>query len=101
MCLCPFEYQASKHAVVGLLRATVQDLFGSRIHAACVCPGFTNTPMLEGPLSDPQVRAAIEGMVSFNRLVEPDEIARLISFVAENPALNGAVLHANLGQKQA
>ena len=77
------------------------DLFGAQIHAACVCPGFTDTPMLEGPLSDPQVRQAVESMVSFNRLVEPEEVARLIAFVAENPALNGAVLHANLGQKQA
>jgi NAD(P)-dependent dehydrogenase (short-subunit alcohol dehydrogenase family) len=85
---------------VGLLRATVQDLFGAGIHAACVCPGFTHTPMLEGALLDPTVRAAIEGMVSFGRLVVPEEIAELVAFVAENPALNGAILHANLGQKQ-
>jgi hypothetical protein len=30
--------------------------------------------------------------------LEPDEIARLLLFCAENPAVNGSVLHANLGQ---
>eukprot|EP00750_Incisomonas_marina_P015783 INCI18638.1.p1 GENE.INCI18638.1~~INCI18638.1.p1 ORF type:complete len:823 (+),score=107.91 INCI18638.1:148-2616(+) len=103
------SYTASKHAVVGLMRASVQDLFGSGIHCACVCPGFTDTPMLDDALEVQMglegdelgaVRKAIEGMCSFGRLVQPHEIADLVAFVAENPALNGAVLHANLGQRQ-
>jgi NAD(P)-dependent dehydrogenase (short-subunit alcohol dehydrogenase family) len=102
------SYTASKHAVVGLMRASVQDLFGSGVHSACVCPGFTDTPMLAQALDEAglegeelaRVRGAIEGMSSAGRLVAPEEIARLVAFVAMNPALNGAVLHANLGQKQ-
>ena len=103
------SYTASKHAVVGLMRASVQDLFGSGIHTACVCPGFTDTPMLDQALEDQlglegdallEVRQSIANMCSFNRLVEPSEIADLIEFVSRNPALNGAVLHANLGQRQ-
>jgi 3-oxoacyl-[acyl-carrier protein] reductase len=103
------SYVASKHAVVGLLRATVQDLFGKGVHAACVCPGFTDTPMLDDALEQQmglrgdelqRVRRAIEGMASFGRLVRPDEVAALVGFVVDNPALNGAVLHANLGQRQ-
>lgn len=103
------SYTASKHAVVGLMRASVQDLFGSGIHCACVCPGFTDTPMLDDALEVQMglegdelgaVRKAIEGMCSFGRLVQPREIADVVAFVAENPALNGAVLHANLGQRQ-
>jgi hypothetical protein len=41
---------------------------------------------------------AIASQVTFGRLIEPREIADLIYHCAENPALNGAVLHANLGQ---
>lgn len=95
------SYVTSKHAMVGMMRATCQDLFGSRVHTACVCPGFTDTEMLHpGFAANPSVRDAIVSMVSFKRLINPDEIARVIAFVAENPALNGAVLHANLGQRE-
>lgn len=94
------SYVASKHAVVGLLRATVQDLFGRGIHCACVCPGFTDTEMLRPLLEqNPSAAAAIRGMVSFGRLLDPAEIAEVVAFAAANPALNGAILHANLGQR--
>ena len=32
-----------------------------------------------------------------NRLIEPTEIAQTVHFCAENPVINGAMLHANLG----
>ena len=103
------SYVASKHAVVGLMRATVQDLFGRGIHTACVCPGFTDTPMIHEALTEQlglegdelaSVRRSLEQMSSFGRFVDPAEVAELITFVADNAALNGAVLHANLGQRQ-
>lgn len=94
------SYVASKHAVVGLMRATVQDLFGRGIHCACVCPGFTDTEMLRPILErDPAIGEAVRGMVSFGRLLDPREIADVVAFTAATPALNGAVLHANLGQR--
>ncbi len=39
-------------------------------------------------------------MNAFNRLIAPDEIAALIHWAHHNPVINGAVLHANLGQKE-
>ena len=42
--------------------------------------------------------AAIASGVTQNRLIEPDEIAATIGFCADQPVLNGAVIHANLGQ---
>ena len=69
---------------------------------AMVCPGFTDTEMLRTHLgNDSEVAAAIASMNSFNRLIEPAEIAELILWVHQNPVINGAVLHANLGQKEA
>ncbi len=93
------SYVSSKHALAGLMKATCQDLTGSGIHTACVCPGFTATEMLLTHIGDSdEVRTAIEGMSTMGRLIEPSEIARTVYFCAENPVINGAVLHANLGQ---
>jgi NAD(P)-dependent dehydrogenase (short-subunit alcohol dehydrogenase family) len=96
-----FSYVISKHAQLGMMRATCQDLMGSGIHTAMVCPGFTDTEMLRTHLgADPAVEQAIAGMNSFNRLIDPTEIAELIRWAHFNPVINGAVLHANLGQKE-
>ncbi len=94
-----FSYVVSKHAQVGMMRATCQDLAGSGIHTAAICPGFTNTEMLNQHLNhDAEVLAAIRSMSAFQRLVEPEEIAEVLHFAATHPVLNGAVVHANLGQ---
>jgi hypothetical protein len=37
-------------------------------------------------------------MSAFERLIEPDEIAKTLLFAAQNPVLNGATINANLGQ---
>ena len=44
------------------------------------------------------VFAALAGMSSHNRLIEPHEIAQLLLSCAQQPVIDGAVLHANLGQ---
>lgn len=96
-----FSYVVSKHAQLGMMRATCQDLMGSGLHTALICPGFTDTEMLRTHLgNDPAVEQLIAGMNSFNRLIEPAEIAELIRWAHHNPVINGAVLHANLGQKE-
>jgi len=96
-----FSYVVSKHAQLGMMRATCQDLMDSGIHTALICPGFTDTEMLRTHIgTDPEVEAGIAGMNSFNRLIEPSEIAELIRWSHHNPVINGAVLHANLGQKE-
>ena len=93
------SYVTSKHALLGLMRASCQDLVGSGIHTACVCPGFTATEMLENHVGgSTEILESIASGVAFNRLIEPIEIARTIAFAANNPVLNGAVVHANLGQ---
>tara|TARA_R110002072_G_scaffold13418_12_gene56271 strand:- start:29946 stop:30644 length:699 start_codon:yes stop_codon:yes gene_type:complete len=94
-----YSYVISKHAVVGMMRSTCQDLSGTGIHTACICPGFTNTEMLRTHVGDdPEILQNIAAASTFSRLVEPQEIAQAIHFAAEHPVINGAVLHANLGQ---
>lgn len=93
------SYIVSKHAVAGLMRASCQDLQGTGIHTACVCPGFTETEMLEKHMqSNPELREQLNSMSTMGRLVQPDEIAKTLLFCAENPVINGSIIHANLGQ---
>lgn len=95
------SYVSSKHAQLGLMRSTCQDLFGRQIHTAAVCPGLTDTEMLRQHCNnDPAILANMAALSSYNRLVKPEEIAHTLFFCAQNPAINGATLHANLGQRE-
>lgn len=93
------SYVTTKHATIGMMRATCQDLVGRGIHTACVCPGFTDTEMLRSHIgTDPATEEAVASMSAFGRLIKPEEIAETIVWAATHPVINGAVLHANLGQ---
>ncbi len=92
-------YVTSKHALIGLMRSTCQDLAGTGIHTACVCPGFTDTEMLRAHVGhSEEVLQGLSQRVTQKRLIQPDEIAETIYFCAGSPVINGAVIHANLGQ---
>ena len=66
-----------------------------------VCPGFTDTEMLRNHLGNNEaLLTEIGSMNSFGRLIEPEEIASLLLWSHRNPVINGAVLHANLGQRE-
>jgi NAD(P)-dependent dehydrogenase (short-subunit alcohol dehydrogenase family) len=94
-------YSASKHAVIGLIKALAADLAGTGITANAVCPGSTRTPILSAS-------AAVYGMSSpdefaaqqlTERLLEPDEPAALIAWVCGRDAsgVTGAVLSVDGG----
>ena len=92
-----YSYVVSKHALLGMMRATCQDLAGTGIHTACVCPGFTDTEMLRTHLPAVAMES-VRALSAFGRLIEPAEIAEAIFWAAGHPVIDGAVLHANLGQ---
>jgi 3-oxoacyl-[acyl-carrier protein] reductase len=93
------SYVSSKHAQVGLMKATCQDLMGQGIHTAAICPGFTDTEMLrQHANNDVALLQHFADISSFKRLLKPEEIADTVYFCAQSPAINGAVMHANLGQ---
>ncbi len=92
-------YVVSKHAVIGQMRASCQDLAGSMIHTAAICPGFTETEMLSEHLgANPEIYEQITAGIAHRRLAQPSEIAETIWFASQNPVINGAVIDANLGQ---
>jgi 3-oxoacyl-[acyl-carrier protein] reductase len=88
-------YVTCKHALVGLMRSTCQDLAGRGIHTAIVCPGFTDTEMLRDFAGAALPRLA--ALSTQGRLIAPDEIAEVIHFAATHAVVNGAILGADLG----
>lgn len=94
-----FSYVTSKHASVGMMRASTQDLVGKGIHSCCICPGFTDTDMLRTHIgNNSDIMHSLAAMNSFSRMIEPEEIADLVVWAHINPVINGSVLHAHLGQ---
>jgi len=65
------------------------------IRCVAIAPGYTATPMLTGMNQD--ALKAIVADVHIGRLVEPNEIARLIGHVVENEAINATTLEITGG----
>lgn len=79
-------YTASKHAIVGLTKATALELAQSNIRVNAVAPGPVRTGllsrMLDGKISIEQVAA----QVPMARISEPAEIAEAILWLASDAA---------------
>ena len=84
-------YAASKGAVVAMTLPIARDLSSFGIRVCTIAPGLFLTPMLEG--LPEQVRIDLASTVPFpKRLGNPDEYARLVQSIVENPMLNGEVI---------
>ena len=88
-------YTAAKHAAVGLMRATAAELAGTGVTANAVCSTFVETPMTERSvaniaertdLSREQAEAALAGASPLGRLLDPDEVAAAIVWLASPEA---------------
>merc|ERR1711920_794431 len=68
------SYCTAKHAMLGLMRATAQDLLWSGIHTALICPGITDTPMVRSAVAGREKQFAnfVEGLQG--RMVSSAEI---------------------------
>jgi NAD(P)-dependent dehydrogenase (short-subunit alcohol dehydrogenase family) len=81
------SYYASKHGVVGLVKAAAAELAPHRIRVNAVCPGVIDTPIL-GPLHG--IKQFTEGLFArmhlLNRVGQPEEVAELVTFLASDRA---------------
>jgi NAD(P)-dependent dehydrogenase (short-subunit alcohol dehydrogenase family) len=84
-------YCASKHAVIGFTRALALELAGRRITVNAICPGWVETDMaLQGMTSGAaamgitvdQFKEQAMSRVPIGRMIQPDEIATLVKFLA-------------------
>jgi 2-keto-3-deoxy-L-fuconate dehydrogenase len=91
-------YCASKGAAINLARAMALDHAHEGIRVNCVCPGPTDTPLVErffAETPDPAAtRRAFEEAGVIGRLIEPAEIADAIAYLASPSA--GATVGAAL-----
>ena len=95
-------YCASKGAVHNLTRALAMDHAADGIRVNAVCPGEVNTPMLQSERSEPvtdRLLAQIAATVPMGRLADPDEIARVVCFLASDDAsyMTGAMVSVDAG----
>jgi len=96
-------YVVSKHALVGLARSMAIDFAADNIRVNCVCPGAIDTPLLRWAVSldpDPQrVLDACNKVSVFGRMGRPEEIARVIVFLASDLAsyVTGSLMVADGG----
>ncbi len=65
------------------------------VRCIAIAPGYTATPMLTGMNQD--ALKAILADVHLGRLVEPDEIARMIGHAVENEAINATTIEVTGG----
>ncbi len=88
-------YVAAKHGVVGLMRALACETAKSGVTVNAVCPGFTETEMLDGSIarivektgrSASEARAMLAATNPQGRLIEPDEVAAAVLWLAGEDA---------------
>lgn len=105
-------YSASKHAAIGLMRATAAELAGTGVRANAVCPSFVATAMTERSIANiaqktdrdlEQSTRALEQASPLGRLLEADEVAQAIVWLASAAAaaINGQALVIDGGGIQA
>jgi NAD(P)-dependent dehydrogenase (short-subunit alcohol dehydrogenase family) len=94
-------YNASKHGLVGLTRTLAAEWGGRGVRCNAVCPGWVKTEMdvadqTGGGYTDDD----IAGRVPMGRFATPNDIARVIAFLAdpkESEFINGQALAVDGG----
>ncbi len=102
-------YCAAKHGVVGLIRALAAELAGSGLTANAVCPGFTDTPLLEESIanivaktgkSEEDARAALAKTNPLGRFIAPEEVAAAVLWLVGpgSNAITGQAISVSGGE---
>jgi NAD(P)-dependent dehydrogenase (short-subunit alcohol dehydrogenase family) len=93
-------YAASKHGVIGLTRSAALEYARMGIRVNAVCPGFTQTAMVEEMTTvNPQMVEATVKAIPMRRLGTPDEIAQAILWLCSEQSsfVNGHALAVDGG----
>jgi len=96
-------YCASKGAVHQITRAMALDHATDGIRINAVCPGEVNTPMLasgrDAPPTQADLQALADATIPMKRLAEPEEVARVVVFLASDAAsyMTGALVPVDAG----
>lgn len=86
-------YCAAKHGVLGFTKALSLEETDVRVNA--ICPGYTDTALFRDSIkraSEKTGKSEIQVEREFlgdKKLISPDDVAKLVVDVAEDPSLNG------------
>jgi NAD(P)-dependent dehydrogenase (short-subunit alcohol dehydrogenase family) len=84
-------YSATKAAVVGMTLPIARELAQFGIRCMSIAPGIFHTPMVN--MMSPELQESLGKQVPFPpRLGRPEEFARLVAAIFENPMLNGETI---------
>jgi 3-oxoacyl-[acyl-carrier protein] reductase len=94
-----FAYAAAKAAIIGMTKGLAKELAPSGIRVNCVSPGLIGATNFHGRFTAPDAFAAMEKGVPIGRAGTPDEVARVIAFLAGRDAayLTGETIEINGG----
>ncbi len=95
-------YSACKAGIIGFSKTLARELARSRVNVNVVCPGPTDTALLQQVTKGERGARVIEAMtraVPFRRLGQPQEIANAVAFFASSDAdfVTGQVLSVSGG----
>lgn len=93
-------YSAAKAGMISMTRSIAQEYGRYGIRANIVLPGTVRTPIWdERKAKDPNVLKTLERWYPLGRIVEPDEVARVIAFLASDlaSAVTGAAIPVDCG----
>ncbi len=89
------NYAASKAGIIGFTKTTARELASRGITCNAIAPGFIQTSMTD-VLSDKVKEATLSG-IPLNRFGQPEEVAKLAVFLAENKYITGQVINIDGG----
>ncbi|MBD7982426.1 3-hydroxyacyl-CoA dehydrogenase [Oerskovia merdavium] len=93
-------YAASKGGVAAMTLPLARDLADLRIRVMTIAPGIFSTPMMASLPAEAQESLAAQ-VPHPRRLGRPEEFARLVRTIVENPMLNGEVIRLDGGIRMA
>lgn len=78
-------YVASKHGIIGLTRKATLDYAAENIRINAVCPGITNTSMVQQSSEEnPEAAEQMKASVPAGRLGDPEEIANAVVWLCSD-----------------
>lgn len=102
-------YSASKHGVLGLVRAAADEVARNGVTVNAVCPGYVDTPMTDTTvttmgerlgISTAEATALLAKRQPIGRLIEPAEVAAAVMACIDNGAINGQGINVDGGAVQ-